>query len=409
MKKILVPLFLVLMIGSARAVELNLGKVTLDLSPAPYGTVEVRWSETLDLPPAISLIDNSPFFTIKWEVLNSASASYPPKPVLELFDFSQWHWVDSTTDKLANLSVTAERVNETDLAGSWKFDGLRGYALTKYRIELLADSSAEVGREFYVSMIPPKQNKFPVFAESAPLWIASRYEKALLYKWLSLLWRDILTSTYDERIIGELDQAISSGGLTRDPADIKRYVEEGGYPALSIYFSPAYVNLSANSQQIGLGGKVFKAFDKANQVKPLLLEVRDIIRKNSVNSHLVNAAKASSYTDRKNLADRLDDLALAMRDEATEFSVLAYSAQDVDPAGWRTQLNAENKALGDLMSEIVNAQERADLYFTNIMQLSDVKANDPSVSRLALEQLLSAVEDQVRADQLMLSLGYETK
>lgn len=401
MKKILILPLLALMFSSAYAVELNLGKVMLDLSPAPYGTVEVRWGEELLLPPAISLIDNSPFFTIKWEVQNSTSASIPPKPVLELFDFSQWHWVDSAADKLANLSV--------DPAGIWKFDSLRGYALTKYRIRLLAGTSTEAAREFYVSMIPPKQNKFPVFAESAPLWVAGRYEKALLYKWLGLLWRDILTSTYDERIIGELDQAIASGGLARNSAEIKRYVEEGGYPALSIYFSPAYVNLSVNSQQTGLGGKVFKAFDKENQVKPLLMEVREIIRKNSVNAHLVNAAKASAYTDRKNLADRLEAVAQAMRDEATEFSVLAYSAQEVEPANWRTQLNAEYKALSDLMSEIVNAQERADLYFTNIMQLNDVKAGDPSVSRLALGQLLSAIEDLVRADQLMLSLGYETK
>ncbi|MFA6169533.1 MAG: hypothetical protein WCW67_02350 [Candidatus Margulisiibacteriota bacterium] len=409
MKKIFVPLLLLLLMGSAHAVELNLGKVFLDLSPAPYGTVEVRWGEDLVLPPAIALIDNAPFLTIKWEIRNSLSASIPPKPRLELFDFSQWHWVDSSIDKLANLTLNYDRVNETDLIGGWKFDGLRGYALTKYRITVLAGSSTEAAREFYISMIPPKQSKFPVFAENAPLWIAGRYEKALLYKWLGLLWRDILTSTYDERIIGELDQAIASGGLARNSAEIKRYVEDGGYPALSIYFSPTYVNLSADPQMIGLGGKVFKAFDKENQVKSLLMEVRDILRKNSVNAHLVNAAKASSFTDRKNLADRLEAVAQAMRDEAIEFSVLAYSAQDVLPTNWRTQLNAEYKALGDLLSEIVNAQERADLYLTNITQISDVKACDQSISRLVLSQLLSAIEDLARADWLMLSLGYETK
>ena len=96
-----------------------------------------------------------------------------------------------------------------------------------------------------------------------------------------------------------------------------------------------------------------------------------------------------------------------MRDEATEFSVLAYSPQNVDPGGWRSRLDAQYRGLTELMPEIVNAQERADLYFSNITQLKDVKSEEANAARLALVQFLSAIENLARADQYYLSLGYE--
>ncbi|OGC11430.1 hypothetical protein A3K48_02825 [candidate division WOR-1 bacterium RIFOXYA12_FULL_52_29] len=410
MKKILLSFLLAVVCGRfAWGAELDLGKLYLDLAPPPYGTAEVRWSGSLLLPPGLALIDNKPSFLLSWEIRNYSESQLPLEPTLEYFDFAHWQWVDTSIEKLSVMSSNSQRQSKTDLLGNWKYYDLRGFALTKYRVQvrpMIAGSELEAAREFYVSLVPPKLDKFPVFAENSPRWIAARYEKALLYKWLALIWRDISTSTYDERIVKELDLAIASIDPILGRGDIKEYLNERGFAALSAYFSPVYVNLSGDDKLVGWGGKLHKTFEKEGEIKSLLTEVKELLQRNS-GPHLANAAKASAFAERKDLADRLDEVALAMRDEATEFSVLAYSPQNVDPGGWRSRLDAQYRGLTELMPEIVNAQERADLYFSNITQLKDVKSEEANAARLALVQFLSAIENLARADQYYLSLGYE--
>ncbi|MBU0629370.1 MAG: hypothetical protein KKC80_00440 [Candidatus Margulisbacteria bacterium] len=411
MKKSLISLFIVLVFGRfAWGAEIDLGKLFMDLSPPPYGTAEVQWSGELTLPPGLAAIDNKPAFRLAWEIRNYGDSQLPLEPTLEYFNFANWQWEDTATEKLSLMSSYSRRLNTTDLEGSWKFHDLRAFALTKYRVlvrPMITGSEFETAREFYVSVVPPKLDKFPVFAENAPRWIAARYEKAILYKWLSLIWRDILTSTYDERIIRELDLAIASIDPLLEQNDLKNYLDNRGFSALSAYFSPVYVSLSGDTEQIGWGGKLYKAFEKEREIGRLLAEVKEILRKNTVNPHFANAAKASAYAERRNLADRLDDVSLSMRDEATEFSGLAYSSQNVNPAGWRSRLDLEYRALSDLLPEIVNAQERADLYFSNIAQLKGIKTSDANAAKIALVQLLSAIENLARADHSFLALGYE--